>query len=422
MDVGTGIIFAVAAVLLLAINATAGTSRYSLDAHLERRIAWWPVVAEVGGRRRNPLSQSHMAAGIAHQEHAVPGMAVGAGAAVVLFFFALFIAQAVHRQPAATASVTPPATTSGMNMNSGAIPTPGNGGTTAPVKPLPGAIPPVEVRHGTEVDLTLVAMPATVNLRSGETYNAWSFDGQVPGPVIRLQQGDTVHVTFINRDPSMSHSLDLHAAQTAPSVSFAEVAPGKSITWTFTASVPGVFDYHCGTPPMVEHIANGMFGTVIVDPTGGRTAAQEYVLEQSEWYNDPTDLTDMESGNAKYVVFDGVPDQFTTNPLPVDTNKLLRLYVINPGPDHFSSFHVVGAIFNTVEPSGSPLSALHGLQAWTLGPGDAAMFELHLPQPGDYPFVTHDMADMGKGAMGLFRAAPGATPGKLLPGFAAPTP
>lgn len=116
-----------------------------------------------------------------------------------------------------------------------------------------------------------------------------------------------------------------------------------------------------------------------------------------------------------------MPNQFTANPLPVDTGKLLRLYVINPGPDHFSSFHVVGAIFDTVEPSGSPLSAIHGLQAWTIGPGDAAMFELHLSQPGDYPFVTHDMADMDKGAMGIFHAVPGATRGKILPGFAAPS-
>ena len=350
----------------------------------------------------------------------LPPMAVGSGGAVVAVALALAIAAAVHH-PAATAQPATPSTASGPSgvMASGmsAATTPS---VSTPAQPLPGPIPPLEVRHGTQVDVTLVALPATVSLGNGETYSAWTFDGQVPGPVVRLQQGDTVHVTLINRDPAMTHSLDMHAAAVAPSVDFAEVAPGKSISWTFTADHPGVFMYHCATPPMVEHIANGMFGAMIVDPTGGRPAAQEYVLVQSEWYSGPSDLTDMETGNAKYVVFNGVPNQYAAKPLPVDPAKPLRLYVVNAGPDHFSSFHVVGGIFDTVEPSGSPDSALHGLAAWAIGPGDGAMFELRLTQPGSYPFVTHDMADMAAGAMGTFEVAAGATPLSLLPSSAAP--
>ena len=134
--------------------------------------------------------------------------------------------------------------------------------------------------------------------------------------------------------------------------------------------------------------------------------------------NGPLDLTDMEDGQAKYVVFNGVENQYADHPLPVDTGQLLRLYVLNAGPDHFSSFHVVGAVFHTVEPSGSPGAALHGLQAWTVGPGDAAMFELRLSQAGNYPFVTHAMDDMAKGAMGTFAASAGAEAKALLPSAA----
>ena len=349
-------------------------------------------------------------------------MAVGSAGAVILVALVLAIAQVSHPSaPSAPAAPVAAANTSDTSAGmAGGMSAPTAPSETAPAQPLPGPIPPVEVRHGNQVDVTLVALPATVSLGNGETYNAWTFNGQVPGPVLRLQQGDTVHVTFINRDPAMTHSLDLHAAAVAPSVDFAEVAPGKSISWTFTADHPGVFMYHCATPPMVEHIANGMFGAVIVDPAGGRPAAQEYVLVESEWYAGPSDLTDMEAGKAKYVVFNGVPNQYATSPLPVDPGKPLRLYVVNAGPDHFSAFHVVGGILDTVEPSGSPDSALHGLATWTIGPGDGAMFELRLTQPGDYPFVTHDMADMAAGAMGTFRVAPGATPLSLLPSAAVP--
>ena len=282
------------------------------------------------------------------------------------------------------------------------------------------ALPPVEVRHGNDVDVTLVAEPASVQIADGQAYQAWTFDGQVPGPVIRLRQGDTVHVTFINADPTMAHSLDLHAAAVAPSVDFPEVAPGKQTSFTFTADHPGVFLYHCGTPPMEEHIGNGMFGTVIVDPATARAPAQEYVLVQSEWYKGPVDLTGMDSGQSQHVVFDGVVDQFFAHPLPVDTSKLLRLDVVNAGPDLCSGFHVVGAVFDTVEPSGSPDAALHGLQEWTVAPGDAAMFELRLTQPGKYPFVTHAMDDMNQGALGAFQAAAGAQSEALLPGAAQP--
>jgi nitrite reductase (NO-forming) len=289
-----------------------------------------------------------------------------------------------------------------------------------PGRPLPGAIPPVEVVHGNEVDVTLVAEPARVRIADGVWYDAWTFDGQVPGPVVRVRQGQVVHVTFINRDPRMSHSLDMHAASTAPSVSFREVAPGHSTSFTFVADHPGVFLYHCGTPPMVEHIANGMYGVVIVDPATPRPPAQEYVLVQSEWYGGPVDLTDMEAGRASYVVFNGVADQYAERPLPVRAGEPLRLYVVNAGPDHFSAFHVVGAVFDTVEPSGSPEAALHGLQAWTIAPGDAAVFELTLTQPGRYPFVTHAMDDEALGAVGAFLVSAHATAGPLLPSAAEP--
>src|SRR5581483_1766655 len=128
---------------------------------------------------------------------------------------------------------------------------------------------------GNVVNVKLVAKPQLVSIASGVAYQAWTFNGTVPGPVIRVRQGQTIHFTLQNADMTMAHSIDFHAAQTPPNVNYKSVLPGQSLTFDWKANYPGVFMYHCGTPPVMEHMANGMYGAIIVDPAGGWSPAQE---------------------------------------------------------------------------------------------------------------------------------------------------
>ncbi len=134
------------------------------------------------------------------------------------------------------------------------------------------------------VEVDLVAKRETVKIAPGVEMKAWTFNGTVPGPVIRAVEGDTIEVTLRNADKAMAHSVDFHAAQISPQVGFADVLPGETRTFSFVARRPGVFLYHCGTSPVLEHIGMGMYGAILVDPEQGRPPARERVLVQSEFY------------------------------------------------------------------------------------------------------------------------------------------
>ena len=239
-------------------------------------------------------------------------------------------------------------------------------------------------------------------------YYGWSFNGTIPGPILRVRQGDTVETTITNKG-TMGHSIDFHAAQTPWSKNYQIILPGDSFSFSWTANHAGVFMYHCGTPPVLEHIANGMYGAIIVDPPQPMRPAREYVIVQSEFY--PTagtgmrklDLAAANAGNPRYVVFNGYANQYQETPLTAKAGELIRLYVVNAGPTLWSAFHVIGALFESVYPSGSLDSPLHWLQTWSIAPGDGAIFELTIPDPGTYPFVTHSFAYTGRGAIGLIK-------------------
>ncbi len=179
--------------------------------------------------------------------------------------------------------------------------------------------------QGNVVNVHLVAKEVTLSIASGIAYKAWTFNGTVPGPVVHVRQGQTINFTLTNDDPMMAHSIDFHAAQTAWSVNYQPVAPGKSLTFSWKADYPGAFLYHCGTPPVMEHMANGMYGAIIVDPANGwATKAQEFVLVQSEFYtqrnSDGTyglSTTKMSQNMPDYVVFNGYVNQYTQTPLTV---------------------------------------------------------------------------------------------------------
>jgi nitrite reductase (NO-forming) len=261
--------------------------------------------------------------------------------------------------------------------------------------------------QATTKQLVLEASDATVEIGAGVPYNAWTFGGTVPGPVVHLRQGDTVEFTLKNSGRT-GHSIDFHAAETPWNLNYKTILPGESLSFTWQASYPGVFMYHCGTAPVLHHIANGMYGAVVVDPETPLRPAREYVLVQSEFYASSTggatwngDMVKMKAARPDLLAFNGVAFQYRDLPLPATTGELVRLHVLNAGPTLFSAFHVIGAIFERVYVDGNPDNVLRGVQTYTIPPGGAATFELRIPNAGQYPFVTHSFAYTEIGAVGL---------------------
>jgi nitrite reductase (NO-forming) len=266
--------------------------------------------------------------------------------------------------------------------------------------------------QGRTVNVALTVKEVLISIAPDIAYHAWTFNGTVPGPVIRVRQGQIVHFTLIN-DGNMPHSIDFHAAQTPWNVNYQPVAPGKSFSFTWRANYPGVFMYHCGAPVTIYHMVNGMYGAIIVDPATGWAPAQEYVLVQSEFYTtqlpdgtygvDPNKLT---SGIPDYVMFNGYVNQYKTDPLTAKAGQRIRIFVVNAGPTEFSAFHVIGAIFSDTYVDGNPANHMVGIQTVTIPPGGGVVVELTIPQAGLYPFVTHSFADVGKGALGVLKVTP----------------
>ncbi|HZD79343.1 MAG TPA: multicopper oxidase domain-containing protein [Actinomycetota bacterium] len=270
---------------------------------------------------------------------------------------------------------------------------------------------------GDVVEVNLVAENTVQEIAPGVKYQVWTFNGTAPGPVIRVHLGDTVRFTLTNDDTmGMQHSIDFHAAQTPWDKNYVPVDPGKSLSFDWVARFPGVFMYHCGVPPVIQHIANGMYGAIIVEPDDLPTA-REYVLVSGEFYPSKKPVNGayvgdydkmLEGTDPTYVVFNGMADRYKDAPLEARPNELIRLYVVNAGPTLWNSFHVIGALFDHVYPSGNPTNQLNGLQSWSVGPGDGAMYELRIPDAGLYPFVNHSFAYTGRGELGLLKIDPSA--------------
>ena len=326
-------------------------------------------------------------------------MAAGAVAAVVV---------GCQSQPSPSRSpdaVAQAPTSAPANVSHGEAPI-GTRVNDAPVDPV---APPRTEDHVVHVRFEI--RDTVIQVADGARYHAWTFQGRVPGPVVRVTQGDSVDFTLVNL-ASMPHSMDFHAAQIAPSTYYVNVRPKDSLHYRFRADVAGVFMYHCGTAPVAAHIANGMYGALVVDPRIARSAAKELVFVQSEFY-----MTADSGGSARslawdrvlglapdYVTFNGRASQYAGHPIEVKVNELLRIYVVNAGPNRQSSFHVVGGIFERVFVDGSQSSALTGVQTVAVPVGGGSIFEIRLKEPGDYPFVTHAFADATKGAVGVFKA------------------
>ncbi len=273
------------------------------------------------------------------------------------------------------------------------------------------------VLAGTVHDIDLPIIDKDITLATGFVIHAWTFGGQVPGPTIRVHLGDTVRVHLTNQT-QMSHSIDFHASQTAMNDQMVEIKPGTTFTYTFRADYAGVWMYHCGTAPALHHIANGMFGMVIVEPKGGLPKVdQEVALVQSEWYlagqREPASLPKAAAGNPApdFVVFNGVANQYKDNPIQVTTKGRVRVFVLDAGPNIDSSFHVVGTIFDMVIKEGITLVRGNaqgwGSQAVDLAPAQGAIIEFSPQEDGMYPLVTHAFNFVGRGAVGIFMAGDG---------------
>lgn len=275
--------------------------------------------------------------------------------------------------------------------------------------------PPIGYRGPAVIHVTLTSkeLVGVLDPASGTTYRYWTFDGKVPGPFIRVRQGDTVEVTLNNpKDSTMVHSIDLHAViGPGGGAALLQVPPGQSKTFTFLATTPGLFVYHCGSPMIAQHIANGMYGLILVEPSGGLPHVDhEYYLMQGELYTTAPkgrsglqqfSVENLMAENAQYYVFNGAVDSVTKEyPLHANEGQTVRIFFGNAGPNSTASMHMVGEIFTHYYQFGSLSSPpLEGVQTATIPPGDAGIFEVKASVPGQFTFMDHAMSRMDKGDM-----------------------
>jgi len=276
----------------------------------------------------------------------------------------------------------------------------------------PPELPPVG--PGTVHRLTLTIEEVVREVAPGVTQRLWTFDGTAPGPILHGHVGDVFDVTVVNH-ASMSHSIDFHAGQVAPDDVMRSIPPGATVHYRFTATHAGIWMYHCSTMPMSVHIANGMFGAVVIDPPGLAPVDRQYVLLQSELYlgpqGQPVDAAKVAAERPDGVVFNGYVRQYDARPLTARVGQRIRIWVLDVGPDRATSFHVVGGQFDTVFAEGAYLlrrgNAQQGAsQALGLEVAQGGFVEMAFPQPGHYPFVSHVMVDAERGAHGVIDVTP----------------
>ena len=272
---------------------------------------------------------------------------------------------------------------------------------------------------GDLIDVEMVVEEKLATVAEGYVQQIWTFNGTMPGPVIRTHVGDTVRVHLINPpEATVSHSVDFHASQVAWNDEMRSIAPGEELIYEFTTDYAGVWMYHCGTDPVLHHIANGMFGMVIVEPEGGLPPMEnEFFIVQHEWYlGAQGEVSSFAKANQAapapdFVMFNGAAFQYKDNPIEIPTGEEVRLFVLDVGPSIDSSFHIVGTIFDNVIKEGIHLERGNegnwGSQAVDLAPAQGAVIELKAAEDGLYPMVTHAFNFPGRGAVGLLQAGDG---------------
>lgn len=294
--------------------------------------------------------------------------------------------------------------------------------------------------HNVRLDIVAQEIEIAPEVR----YQAWTFGGSVPGPVIHVREGDRVNFVMRNRshekvsitspDKSdapflqqlaaanlqkaapavapMHHSMDFHAATVAADDKWRMILPGQSIKFEWVANYPGIYMYHCGVPPVLQHVAMGQYGIVIVSPRDGFPTDDEpvrkYAVVQSEFYLKPAGeggLYELDYDAAlkkqpSHVLFNGHVKALSDQPLTAKVGERVRLYFHNVGPNDQASTHVIGAIFDRVWYEGNPRNEWRGMQTALIGSSNGAVLEFVVPEEGRYVLVDHEFADASKGAVG----------------------
>lgn len=294
-------------------------------------------------------------------------------------------------------------------------------GATAPsVVRNPSDLPePIGDRGSETVEVQLTAQEVTGQLADGATFDYFTFDGQIPGPMLRVRVGDTVELTLTNDTSShLAHSIDLHAVNgPGGGAVYTETAPGEENTFTFKALSPGLFVYHCATPSVAQHIANGMYGLILVEPEGGLPEVdREFYVMQGEVYTEQEfgalghldySYDRMLSEDPEYFVFNGAANALTTeeNALQAEVGETVRLFFGVGGPNFISSFHVIGEIFDRVYDEASLTSEpLTDVQTTLVAPGGATVVEFQIDEPGRYILVDHALSRLERGLVGFLFA------------------
>ncbi|HEV3050509.1 MAG TPA: copper-containing nitrite reductase [Longimicrobium sp.] len=270
--------------------------------------------------------------------------------------------------------------------------------------------------YATKVIVDLEVVEKTMRMADGVDYTFWTFGGTVPGSFIRVREGDQVEFTLKNHPSStVPHNIDLHAV-TGPGggAEASMVIPGHQSVFRFTALNPGLYVYHCAFAPASLHVANGMYGLILVEPKDGMPAVdREYYVMQGDFYTrgahgekglQPFDMQKAVAEQPEYVVFNGSVGALTgDNALKVRTGETVRLYVGNGGPNLTSSFHVIGEVFDNVYTEGGTL-AQHNVQTTTIPAGGSSIVEFRAETPGKLVLVDHALfRAFHKGTVGLMQ-------------------
>lgn len=278
------------------------------------------------------------------------------------------------------------------------------------------------------VKVTMHAVENEVAIdNKGTKYASWNYDGAMPGPVVRVKQGDTVDFTLINDKANKnSHSMDFHAAVVDVLNEFSPVKPGETKHYVFKTAYPGVFMYHCGADSMAEHIARGMFGVIIVDPKEGYSGDypkpdREYVLIQSQYFPNASDHQALMNNtgwtnaliNGKVFHYDPVHDPNATLSLQSKPGERVRIYFVNANINSPVAFHPIAGIWDRVYPNGNPKNVLHGMATYNVAVSEASVFDIVSPaeRPTNNALVDHTMNAAHRGAITVLMNTPEADPG-----------
>lgn len=299
--------------------------------------------------------------------------------------------------------------------------------TSAAILLIAAGIPTLSMAKTIDVEMTVKELKLAVD-NKGTKQSMWTFGGTIPGPLVRVKQGDIVNFTLVNeKGNKQSHSMDFHAARVDVLDEFGAVKPGKTKKFQFKADYPGIFIYHCGAEAMSEHIARGMYGAIIVDPKEGYSKAfpkpdREYVIVQGDLFKEGTKPKDITMGkgwkasliNGKVFHYDPVHDSNASLALESKPGERVRIFYVNASINDSAAFHPIAGIWDRVWDNGNPKNVKYGLQTVDVAPAHGMIFDIVSPKDRatNNALVDHKMKRALKGAITVLMNHKGADPKK----------